>query len=168
MLIRARKQLRLPGWNYKTPGYYFVTLCVEQRQYLFGNIENCVMILNDAGQMINEVCCVLPALYSGISLDKYIIMPDHMHFIIIITPGYNKKEGRRQSTAPTLGDIIKKFNTYTTYRYRQGIYKLNLLPYFKHLWQRNYYEHIIRNNESLEKIRSYIDNNPGTWKSDDH
>ena len=116
---------------------------------LFGDIENCVMTLNGAGQMVNKICCMLPTLYSGISLDKYIVMPDHIHLIIKINPGYNKKEeGRRQSSAPTLGDIIKKFKTYTIYQYKQGIYKLNWPPYFKHLWQRNYYDHIIRNNES--------------------
>ncbi len=158
-LDESRKQLRLTQWNYKSTGYYLVTLCVEGRQCLFGNIENGLMCLNEIGEMIDRACKMLPMVYSGIGLDCHIVMPNHLHAIIVI-------EDNGLVSINSLFDIIRKFKTYTMHLYRHGVEEMGWMQYDKRLWQRSYHEHIIRNEYSLEKIREYIINNPIKWELD--
>lgn len=158
-----RKKLRLAGYNYKSSGLYFVTFCTEDRQPLFGEIINGKMEYNDAGYMVFNVFKNLKNRYFSVDVDNFVIMPNHVHAIIIL-----ERLERTWKSAPTdsLSDVIKKIKTYTTRCYMQGVYERNWIPFDKKLWQRGYYEHIIRDEISLNRIREYILNNPLQWEID--
>ena len=172
-LLKKRISTRLSEYDYSQSGYYFVTICVNDRQNLFGNIENGEMILNDAGYMVRTVWEEIPKYYDGIDIDAFQIMPNHIHGIIILNVGagssicvphlrgdrpHNKeKNGQPHGVAPTtllsLGDIVGRFKSLTTKKYTEGVKNYHWQSFNNHLWQRNYYEHIIRNEKELYKLR---------------
>ena len=176
---RNRRSIRLKGYDYSQFGYYFVTICAQDRELIFEN-KNIV-------ELINNYWCELKNKFKNIDLDEYVIMPNHIHGIIVINnpvgadlcvrPTNTNKTNIHpisnkgaQAGAPLqkhkLGTIIQWFKTMTTNYYIQGI-KTNNWPWFAgKLWQRNYYERIIRNNQELNRIRNYIINNPKKWDLD--
>ncbi len=160
-----RKKLRLHCYDYRSEGFYFITLCVHGRMCLFGDVVNSEMILNASGKMINEVLINLPKFYPTIILDAYIIMPNHIHAIVNISADIGTAQ-RPSPTKPSLSDILKNFKTYTTRKYIDGVHQQGWLPFEDRLWQRSFYEHIIRNETSLDKIREYIFDNPLKWEID--
>jgi len=264
-----RKRLRLMGYDYSLPSAYFVTVCVHNKECLFGEIVERGMILNDAGKMISEYWGFLPGRFPGVALDVFMVMPNHFHGIIIITgsdlphkivgadhfknivgadqrvcpkPGADHHQnivgadhfknivgadhhqnivGADQRVCPKPGAdhhqnivgadhrqnivgadqrvcpktdehigsplpnsgaridnktdehigsplprIIQWFKTMTTNQYIRGVKEKNWTPFSGKLWQRNYYEHIVRNEESLNRIREYIMNNSFKWDDD--
>ena len=179
--IHHRRSIRLPGYDYSQAGSYFVTICAYRRQCIFGDIVDGQMRLNQYGEIVADtyqwLCQRYPYLYS----DEWIIMPNHFHAIMVITdqpcldtdtpcrgvsrnaPTTNKQhhaDAINKQRKP-LGRLIGAFKTVSTK-------KINILrdapgtP----LWQRNYYEHIIRNPDAMNKIRQYIVNNPLSWEID--
>jgi putative transposase len=166
-----RKRLRLAEFDYRSAGFYYVTLCTQGRLCLFGEILNAKMLLNDAGKMIHDVWTNLPNHFPNIQLDSFVIMPNHFHAIVIIKEITDifREFGTAQRPSPTnasLSDIIRNFKTYTTWSYINGVHENNWAPFEKKLWQRAFYEHIIRNEASLLKIQQYIIDNPLKWKND--
>ena len=155
---KRRKQLRLPNYDYSQNGAYYITICTHNRVSLFGIVKSvgaypCVRP-NAAGVMVKEKLFSLAEKYEGVKIDYYCIMPNHIHFVLV-------KEGAHAG-AP-LHEMIKWYKTQTTNEYIKLV-KQNILPPFdKHIWQRNYYEHIIRGEEDLYEIRKYIENNPAKW-----
>lgn len=160
-----RKQLRLTDYDYRNAGFYYVTLCTQNRFCLFGDVKDGCMILNDAGLMIQNVWLAIPDKYSGFQNDLFTIMPNHLHAILIIR---EKELGPARGPAPTLSlpDVMRNFKSLTTHLYTKGIEENKFQPFEKSLWQRSYYEHIIRNDQSLERIRQYIIDNPKSWDED--
>jgi putative transposase len=164
-----RNTNRIPQHNYSAPGYYFITICTKNRLELFGTVKNGQIVLNDLGNMVNTWWQKTFEKYQNLLNDVYIIMPNHIHGIINIVgagssrPGNNtnNKFNRRGDRAPTIGQIIAYFK----YQSTKQINILRNTPGLK-IWQRNYYDHIIRNEKSLQKIREYIINNPTTWDKD--
>ncbi len=152
--IHKRKSIRLRGYDYSQNGAYFVTICTHNRECLFGNIANGKMQLNDTGKTIERVWNELPNHYANIKLDQSIIMPNHLHGIVVIGRG-------EACLAPTLGNIIGSFKSAAT----KQINIMRNHPGQK-LWQRNYYEHIIRNEVDLNRVQQYINSNPLTWDLD--
>lgn len=183
-----RNTNRIPQHNYSAPGQYFVTVNSENHKQLFGTINNGQMILNEPGKMVNTLLQQIPENYPGTQIDQHIVMPNHIHAIIIIQnvvgvdprvdPETNNESydnnklnhsGRTQGSAPTilsLSHIAQRFKTLTTKKYIDGIKNNNWPAFNKRLWQRNYHDHIIRNDRSLNEIRQYIRNNPTTWQFD--
>lgn len=169
--LPQRKSIRLKNYDYKSSGYYFITICIQDRNCLFGKINNGKIMLNDAGIMVRNVWQSLPNRYS-VGLDEFQIMPNHVHFIIQIVgagfmPARNERANARNKRATTrvapttaLGDVVGGFKSLTTHGYVNGVKNKKWIPFDKRLWQRNYYENIIRNNHDLNKIRKYIINNP--------
>ncbi|MFC1787683.1 transposase [Patescibacteria group bacterium] len=175
-----RKSIRLPDYDYSQSGMYYVTICVHGREYLFGNVVGatpggcpretndnpiCIIDLNFAGQMIERVWNEIKDRFPGVKLDKFIIMPNHVHGIIQI----HETNGQPPGVAPTvtLPNIVHWFKTKTTNEYIRGI-RCEIFPrFYERLWQRNYYEHIIRDDDDLNRIREYIQDNPKNWKQDD-
>ena len=165
-----RKSIRLKGYNYSENWYYFVTVCCQNREKLFGEIGNGQMILNEIGKNIKEIFLDY---FNNIcfKLDEFMFMPDHIHMIIVIKNQFNNvgaglvpalNDNKRATTrvAPTLGKIIGELKSIITNEYIKNI-KINNWPKFdKRLWQRNYYERIIRNEKEYLRIREYIRNNP--------
>jgi putative transposase len=183
-----RRSIRLKGYDYRQAGAYFVTICTQDRAFLFGQVVHDEMQLNDAGKMVYDVWNDLPAFYPGVQTDAFIVMPNHIHGIIILVgadprvcpaqpsvgvgprayPGQPQEMGQPQGVAPTLGlpDVVHRFKTMTTKRYADVVKQLGWEPFRGRLWQRNYYEHIIRNEESLNRIQEYILTNPMRWALD--
>ncbi len=168
-MMPQRKLNRLHGYNYSTPGSYFVTICAHQRfedRNIFGHIHEGVMEKNYRAEIVEDCWQGLPDHYSHVIPDEFVVMPDHIHGIIWIT---DMAVGNGFKPFPTgkpnhgLPEIIRGLKTFSSRR----INKLNDKNNFQ--WQKSYYDHIIRNDESLHKIREYIRNNPTKWELDhDH
>jgi putative transposase len=226
-----RRSIRLRGYDYSYAGAYFVTICTQNRNHLFGNIAGGEMALNDAGKMIKTIWHEIPSHYVGTDIDECIVMPNHLHGIIVLAgapprgvvipvgaphcgcpisgqaqgpengqaqgpengqaqgpengqaqgpengqaqgpengQAQGPENGQAQGPAPTvlsLGDVVHRFKTMTTKRYIDGVKQLDWQPFPGKLWQRNYWEHIIRNDTEWKRIREYIHTNPAEWEFD--
>jgi REP element-mobilizing transposase RayT len=174
-----RKILRLKDFDYTTEGAYFVTICTRNMEDYFGKVIYEEMILNKSGQMIEEWWKKLEKKYEEIILDEYIIMPNHLHGVLMIIrdkpvgtdprvrpDNKDKPVGAdlRVRPNPSLSDFIKWFKTMTTNHYIRNVKVENWKPFDKKLWQRSFYERIIRNEKDLNNIREYIINNPLKWE----
>ena len=139
------------------------------------------MNLNNAGRIITTVWNQIPDHYPGIDIDEFMVMPNHIHGIIIVgagpcacpenkqQPRFENWQGQPRGVAPTglsLPDIIHRFKTMTTKQYTDGVKRFGWQPFQGKLWQRNYYEHIVRDDEELNAVRQYIRDNPLKWESD--
>ena len=173
-----RRSLRLAHYDYSQTGAYFVTVCIEGRRCLFGEIVDGEMRLNDAGRMVEKWWKELENKFPSIEIDPFTTMPNHFHGILIIdqSPGTRRnvgaalrgrpEQGHPPRGAPTLGDFIDWFKIFTTNKYIHGVKTQNWPAFTGRLWQRNYYEHLIRNENELTLIREYIQMNPIKWAFD--
>jgi putative transposase len=164
-----RRSIRLRGYDYSQPGAYFITICTQDRSYLFGEVVNGEIQMNEYGQIVHDAWNDLPNHYAGVVLDAFVIMPNHVHEVIVLTndPIRDDFVGAGLKPAPThtkhvpLSEIVRAFKTFSARRINQH----RGTPGAP-VWQRNYYEHIIRNEESLNHIREYILQNPIRWRLD--
>jgi len=154
-----RKTNRLKNYDYTQPNYYYLTICSQHHLTLFGTITEDKMKLNPAGKMLKKWIEKLPQKFSEIDCEEYIIMPNHLHIIIQIKT--TKKDYK-----PSIRKITQWYKTMTTNEYIRNIKNQEWKPFKEKLWQRNYYEHIIRNEQSLQNIKKYIQENPIKWKED--
>ena len=154
--LPCRRSIRLRGYDYSRSGAYFVTIVTQDRCALFGRIINDVMIPTDAGRMVQEVWDAIPQHYAGVDIDEFVVMPDHVHGIVLLTP----QPGRRL----TLPDVVHRFKTMTTKRYVDGVRTSGWPGFPIRLWHRNYYERIVRDEMAFQRIRAYIVANPSRWK----
>ena len=173
MVTKNRHSIRLKNYNYSKSGLYFITICTENRECLYGDIIDGKMVLNNVGNIIEKIWNKISERFNNVELDEFQIMPNHIHGIIVIVgAGFMPARGwattRVAPTAvdTTVGDIIGTFKSLTTNEYIMNVKNHNWPSFDKRLWQRNYYEHIIRNEYSLNKIRQYIKNNPTNWNED--
>ena len=177
----TRRSLRLSGYDYAQPGAYFVTLCVHERGCLFGEIIDGDMRFNEYGQIVHDAWHRSEEIRREIGLDAFVVMPNHIHGIIIIhdvgadgvrppdrAHPMNRAHGRaplppiqHQRKPRSLGSFIAGFKSATTKRVN-AIRDTPGLP----VWQRNYYDHIIRSEKELHCIRQYIADNPMQWEMD--
>ena len=168
-----RQSIRLKNFDYASAGVYFITICSHQKQHLFGVIDS-VMILNDVGRVANDEWLETPTLRPNVSLDEFIVMPNHVHFLLCIK---SRKETRKQqgacrgvlqyaptihSPSQTIGAIVRGYKGATT----KQINILRETPRAP-VWQPNYYEHIVRGEEDCNRIREYIQHNPKNWSTDE-
>ena len=161
---RRRRSLRLRGYDYRRAGAYFVTICAQDQACLFGNVVDECMSLNDAGHMLARLWNDIPARFADVEIDTFVVMPNHMHGIIVLPDAAN---GVTTRVAPALGEVVAAFKSDTTVHYIRGV-KTRAWPAFRRrLWQRNYYEHVVRDEKALDRIRRYIDENPARWAFDD-
>ena len=168
-----RKSIRLKGYDYSQPGWYFVTICTQNHELLFGYIKNGKMVLNDPGIMIKNIWNEIPQFYHGIDIGIHQIMPNHLHGIINITnvatdPCVCPDFGQSLGLAPTISlpEVVQRFKSLTTKHYIGGVKQYNWCRFNKKLWQRNYYEHVIRDEKDLNRIQQYIIENPLKWQDD--
>ncbi len=189
--IHHRRSIRLPGYDYSQAGAYFVTICTQNRLCLFGEVADGRMIQNVAGQMVETVWQQLPDRFPQILMDAFVVMPNHVHGIIVITGGDNLNpipaDGDIPKSPPvggyttvrvptrgtptdgcvqTLGEIVGAFKSITTHQYVIGVKQQHWSPFPGKLWLRNYYERIIRDQDGLNAVRQYIANNPLRWTQD--
>lgn len=163
--ISRKSHNRLSAYDYSQSNYYYLTICTQNRIKYFDNIENNQIFLNEYGKIINQQWQWLSKKYSYVGLDKFIVMPNHIHGILIINN--STRTGRdlslriQNNKIKSLSSLIGAFKTTSAKSIRQ-----KNLPDFK--WQWSFYDHIIRNGKSLNEIRGYITNNPSTWNKDEN
>ncbi len=175
-----RHSLRLRGYDYSWAGAYFVTICTHNRASLFGEIVNGEMRLNDVGRMSATQWRSLSKRFPSVQPDAFVVMPNHMHGIIALIDVradlVAAQDIARRITPPrrattrvatrSLGTVIGAYKSLTTVEYARGVKMLGWSPFAGKLWQRNYYEHIIRNETTLNRVRQYIMDNPARWAED--
>lgn len=172
--FRQRKSPRLRGYDYSQSGAYFVTICCHERQPFFGQIVAGEMVLNETGMLASQCWIDQPGHFPALELDLWVMMPNHMHGILILTdpaailptpPDHptasNPNHTPAGSTRPSLGSIINTYKGAVTRseRLRRAEPELRL-------WQGRYHDHIIRSAADLERIRAYVMANPACWQQD--
>lgn len=186
--IHHRKSIRLKGYDYAQEGFYFITICCQDRAQLFGEIMNGEMILNECGEIADNCWLEIPNHFPNVELYEHIIMPNHVHGIIeikfksaiienpqqnddnlkivVTSVGANDYSPLRtlqrslpRSPSKTIGSIVRGFKIGVTKWMRQNTNVYDV-------WQRNYYDNIIRDEQSYQRISDYIRNNPKNWKED--
>jgi len=173
-----RRSLRLPEYDYGSAGVYFVTICTKDRRLLFGEIDHGAITLNDLGEIVTACWSDLPNHFPKIQLDCMIVMPNHIHGLIEIDNDRTANPVGAQRAAPipetavrqphsniqpgSLAAIVRSFKAAPTQR-------VNLLTGKPGatIWQRNYYEHVVRDYAELQRVREYIVNNPVRWAEDE-
>lgn len=204
-----RHSIRLKGYDYSQEGLYFITICVQNKECLFGNIAvgacpcGCpeihgislkngiisnetplnnetpsfdgvslcgqpqghapTMQLNDAGMMVEKQWLALTNRFLNVQLHEYVVMPNHFHGILEIVPDVGANPCGRPINK-TVGDMMDAFKSISTVEYIRGVKNLGWTPFNGKLWQRNYYEHIIRDYDAFVRISDYIRRNPEKWK----
>ena len=205
--IHHRRSIRLPGYDYSQDGWYFITICTQNKKYMFGTIVGAgqcacpILKLNNPGFMVKTWWQKVTDKFPSVQTDEYVVMPNHFHGIVNIVgagprvrPDNNLGEQMVGATlrgrphpdvvngksvgatlygrpnpdriAPTLGDIVNWFKTMTTNQYIHGVKEKSWPSFPGRLWQRNYYEHIIRDEHQLNQLRQYIAENPANWHTD--
>ncbi len=172
--FRHRRSIRLRSYGYAWNGFYFVTMCAYQRQCLFGKILDGRMILKESGLVVDEEWRRAPLIRPDVRLDAFVVMPNHFHGILQILPAApaevvgatggrpGRVDGRQGPESKSVGAILAGFKSACTSRVN-GLRGTPGVP----LWQRNYFERVIRNEEELLVIRRYIENNPAAWAKDE-
>jgi putative transposase len=179
--IHHRRSIRLQCYDYSQAGALFVTICTNNRENLFGDIVAGAMQLNYAGQTVERCWVDIPAHFPCVELDEFVVMPNHIHGIIVLTDAIttvwakdlrakdiwaknrakniSPLQPRPTGTSGTIGSIVRGFKIGVTKWFRQQ----NTVH---EVWQRNYWEHIIRNETERDRFREYIRNNPARWEQD--
>lgn len=182
----SRKSLRLPDYDYSQPGVYFVTLCTQGRACMFGEIVDGVMVVTPVGKIVELHWLLLTEHFPNVELDAFVVMPNHFHGVLNIVdvdnivgagsprPGpFLSQSGTENSSVATggetpplqvkttLGHVIGYFKYQTT----KIINQQRRSPGMK-IWQRSYYERVLRSEDEWERVREYITLNPGRWQED--
>lgn len=163
--VHHRRSIRLKGYDYSQAGLYFITICCQDMICRFGKIINGEMVLNESGTIAYNEWFKLPDRFPNFELDVFQIMPNHMHGIVsLVGAPLAGAQRAGASPAPTVGDIIGAYKSLVSKDCLE-IYKSKDETMGK-LLQRNYYEHIMRNEQSYKTISNYIIYNPSNWKDD--
>jgi putative transposase len=166
-LKRNRRSIRLSDHDYTDVGRYYVTMCAYQRHCLFGDVVDDIMQLNSWGKIVGNCWSTIPSHFTDVELDEFVIMPNHLHGILVITDDSGRGTIYRAPTIERFGSpvrgslptIIRCFKAAVTRR-------INRVYGATGIWQRSYYEHIIRSEDQLNRIRQYIVENPLKWALD--
>jgi REP element-mobilizing transposase RayT len=163
--LYQRHSLRIKNYNYSLPGAYFVTICTYRKENIFGYITDGKIELNVLGKITVREWLKTFQIRKNIQLDEYVVMPNHFHGIIILAENKGVLQyaptNKFRSPSQSIGSVVRGFKSAVT----RGIKRLDYSLLYS-VWQRNYYEHIIRNERELNRIREYIQNNPLRWQYD--
>ena len=156
-------RMRLRDYDYSLPGSYFVTLVTTNRLCLFGTANDSGMHLSDAGREVASFWEAIPSRYPIISLDAWVVMPNHLHGILAIEA---TDQGTQPAAATAISTVIQWFKTQSTLAYRTGVRQQGWQPYPGKLWQPRFHDRVLRNEFELEQKRAYIEANPYRWPQD--
>lgn len=156
--LPQRKRIRLPEYDYSSNGAYFITFCTKGRERLLSHVDVGAtigrppeVVLTDWGRIVEEAIQTLPEYYTIITVDNYVIMPNHVHLLLFMY-----SDSGRPMVAPTVSRVIQQL---------KGIVSKRI---GKTIWQRSYYDHVIRGEEDYRSAWDYIDNNPARWSEDEY
>lgn len=188
--LHHRRSIRLREYDYTQAGAYFVTICVYNRESLLGEIADGVMKLSAIGEIVAACWNAIPEHFRHVELDEMMVMPNHVHGILVFAydayvEGVDRGEAFAETSAKrgaaananaspllemprgtrprSLNSVIQNFKSVSTRKVNKSLFNPG-----SHLWQRDYYEHVIRNEHELERIREYIFNNPYKWAADEY
>ena len=177
--MKNRKENRLKKQRYFNPGYYYITLRTYHKRHLFGEIINGFMFKNSIGDMLERVIRDIPKYYNGFDVDEFIIMPNHIHLIIEIVSNFElNRSGKPLEVSRTkpqkpfrtdpqkqlsLFDVMGRFKSMTSNEYLKIMKLIYPNTIIGKLWHRSYYDRVIRDEEDLNRIREYINDNPMNW-----
>ena len=187
---------RLAGWDYASQGYYYITICTQDREHFFGHVEGGEMWLTALGNEARKCWNAIPHHFPFVELDAFVIMPDHMHGVLYIDRGDEEKRGAMNRAytsgekggatgmhnpmlSKSLGRVVRWYKGRTTYEIRRlgpgrglgrgldrgidAIHRVSPPAVSSFSWQSRYYDHIVRSEADLDRIRTYIHNNPAHW-----
>jgi putative transposase len=162
--MKERKLTRLKGYDYSQSGYYFVTICTKDREEWFGRVDGDEMRLNEFGEIARNFWAEITGHFKYVGIDEFSVMPNHVHGILIIEENMVGNAYMRSllqnRTKMLLSKIIQQYKASVTR-------KINSLESNLHFgWQKSFYDHVIRNDRSLDNLRQYIINNPVKWELD--
>lgn len=168
-VVGHRRSIRIPTYDYATPGVYYVTIVVQHRACILGSVVDGTVQLSHFGQAVDCWWGNISVHFPTAQHDAYVIMPNHLHGLLRL--GYETHEDRGElipaiTDSVNLGRVLQWFKSKTTYDYQIGMQFYGWPPYPRRLWQRNYYEHIVRSDADLDRIRAYILVNPTQWEND--
>jgi len=186
-MYRRKNSLRLKRWDYSNNGWYFVTIFVQNGVLMFGEVVRGVMESNESGKLVYQAWKELPKSYPTIAIDEFVIMPNHMHGIIInknpvgeplvgTQPRSTQSRSTQSRSTQFMGitkshnhysnvsNIIGAYKSITTNGYIRNVKQNNWKPFQKRIWQRSFHDHIIQDEPDLHRIRTYIQNNPQNWE----
>ena len=153
--LPKRKPLRLRNYEYNTPGAYFITVCTKEKKLLFGPVGadsiSARIVKRTFEEVIKEYSCVECPIFT--------VMPNHFHALIVIARA-------DMQSAPTISEIVQSFKRYSTIEYVKLVKSGVLPPFDKQIWQRSFYDHVIRNQKEYDEIYRYIEENPIKWELD--
>ena len=150
-----RKSPRLTDYDYSQEGAYFVTICTQNRLCLFGEVADDVMQLNAAGMMVEGCFDELQSRFASLKVDCQVVMPNHVHAILILN-----------DQSVSVVKAVQWYKSKTTNGYMKGVKTSDWQPFPSKLWQRSFYDHVIRHDADLSRIREYISVNPAKWALD--
>ncbi|MBZ0252356.1 MAG: transposase [Candidatus Methylomirabilis sp.] len=153
----GRRSIRLPAYDYASPGAYFVTVCVEGRACILAGVEDARAAPTELGAMVEETWRNVMAGAEGVASDAFVVMPNHVHGIVVI---------ERDASGVSLSALLRRFKSFTTAAYRRMTEAGGRPIDGTRLWQRNYFERVIRTEEEWNAVRDYIARNPAEWSSD--
>ena len=155
--LAQRKKIRLAEYDYSKPGAYFITICTDKHKCLFWKKNHNLLLvpehkkrLSKYGEIVDKAINDIPSYYPFVSVDKYVVMPNHVHMLLRI----NTDESGRPMVAPTISTVVQQTKGVVSKKIGYSV------------WQKLYYDHVIRNNNDYEEIWNYIDQNPQNWEKD--
>ena len=161
MKLPSRKNIRLTDYDYSQNGAYFITICVKKKHELLGKIVGDGVLdvppttLSDTGIIVRDQLQLMSDFYNDISIEKHVVMPNHVHMIILLGNGWYR--GTSGTPSPTNAVIPRFISTFKRFTHKQAGFSF---------WQRGYHDHIIRNETEYQKVWQYIDENPIKWTKD--
>ena len=161
------RSVRIPGYDYSQPGAYFVTICTLHKALIFGKISQGIVHLSKLGEIASQELERLPGKFPGIRTDTFVVMPNHIHLLVTISANNTatqatNTEAFRHPVSGSIPTIVRTYKSAVTRR--AAMQRENPLT---EVWQRNYYEHVVRTESEKEQIYAYIVSNPDQWDSDD-
>jgi len=171
-----RRSIRLKGYDYSRAGAYFVTVVAHRRECLFGEVVGGDVALNEYGRVVEKWWHQIPVHFPNVDTLTFVVMPNHIHGIIVINdrgrgavsaPDNNEIEHSGEMTSPLRRPTLGKIVAYFKYQSTKEMNAMDGIGTITKFWQRNYYEHIIRNDDDLNRIHRYIESNPSMWVDND-
>jgi REP element-mobilizing transposase RayT len=151
-----RRHQRLADYDYKTPGYYFVTTCIQDRLPLLCSVLDGTMRPGPAGELAHDAWQIIADTHRGIAIDIDVALPDHVHAVIVLEDELHRTLG--------LTDVVHRYKSLTTKRYAQAVRTQGWPPFAGKLWREGFYDHVIRDEADLNAVRRYIDGNVQKWE----
>ena len=165
---RNRKSNRLQDYDYSQTGYYLVTICTQDRVNYFGEIEKGQMQLSNIGQIVTNCWGAIPKHFRDTALDEFVVMPNHIHGIVVIVGNADLRSLPRDCIQPQNTDRSKMYLSKIVHGFKSSVTRMVRKRWNDHAfgWQKSFYDHVIRNDEDLYRIRAYVQNNPLNWELD--